>query len=510
MLERSRPPRPCASPCCTSSTILPRARSRRSRRRVRAASPRGLRCPGSPRRRGAHAAPAVASRRRPFGREVIDAYASADLVISAPGGPYFGDIYADHEALHWAYVLLGACSGARVPVRDLGRAVPTRWMNPRPPVRGSGGSRSRRARARSAEYLRELFGPQPDRVEVTIDAALGAEVDAAAARVAGHGLHAATTTSSRCRSSTTRTPAIPIPRGTPAPRRSRRAALVARSDTPPPSHMCFAAGARTARDTPYLETPAARLPDGVSHEVLSDRVPSRTQQRIFASAELVLAGRYHPRCSRCSARCPSHVSRTSTRASGSMDAAGLGHLVDADRDVTTERLVALVDEASTRHPQIRDQLPTSVRTARRTRARTADLAVGDDAAAPTAPGPARPAAAPPAHADGMAALGRDRPGAAPDPAPSTSSRSAPGRARWLAARRAPRTSASNPTKRRTRSHARLARVGQPASAPRRRPRVATATSGSISCARSKCSNTSPTTRRISRLARAPRAGGNLS
>lgn len=34
------------------------------------------------------------------------AYESCDLVVSAPGGPYFGDIYASHEIVHWFYVWL--------------------------------------------------------------------------------------------------------------------------------------------------------------------------------------------------------------------------------------------------------------------------------------------------------------------------------------------------------------------------------------------------------------------
>lgn len=39
---------------------------------------------------------------------IISAFESADMIISAPGGPYFGDIYAKHEPLHWFYVWLGA------------------------------------------------------------------------------------------------------------------------------------------------------------------------------------------------------------------------------------------------------------------------------------------------------------------------------------------------------------------------------------------------------------------
>lgn len=41
------------------------------------------------------------------GKNIVAAIRAADLVISAPGGPYFGDIYAGHEPLHWLYIWLG-------------------------------------------------------------------------------------------------------------------------------------------------------------------------------------------------------------------------------------------------------------------------------------------------------------------------------------------------------------------------------------------------------------------
>lgn len=41
-------------------------------------------------------------------RNIIIAFENADMIISAPGGPYFGDIYAGHEPVHWFYVWLGS------------------------------------------------------------------------------------------------------------------------------------------------------------------------------------------------------------------------------------------------------------------------------------------------------------------------------------------------------------------------------------------------------------------
>ncbi len=47
----------------------------------------------------------------PVTRQILDAYASADLVVSAPGGPYIGDLYAGHEPVHWLYARLGRAFG---------------------------------------------------------------------------------------------------------------------------------------------------------------------------------------------------------------------------------------------------------------------------------------------------------------------------------------------------------------------------------------------------------------
>jgi colanic acid/amylovoran biosynthesis protein len=41
-------------------------------------------------------------------KDIIEAYRTADMVVSAPGGPYFGDIYYKHELVHWFYIWLSS------------------------------------------------------------------------------------------------------------------------------------------------------------------------------------------------------------------------------------------------------------------------------------------------------------------------------------------------------------------------------------------------------------------
>ncbi|MEN8107105.1 MAG: polysaccharide pyruvyl transferase family protein [Pseudomonadota bacterium] len=39
-------------------------------------------------------------------KQIVSWYDNADIVVSAPGGPYFGDIYKGHELVHWFFVFL--------------------------------------------------------------------------------------------------------------------------------------------------------------------------------------------------------------------------------------------------------------------------------------------------------------------------------------------------------------------------------------------------------------------
>ncbi len=50
--------------------------------------------------------PVLASKNS-FVTKLFSEYRKADIVISGPGGPYFGDIYGGHEPVHWIFVFIG-------------------------------------------------------------------------------------------------------------------------------------------------------------------------------------------------------------------------------------------------------------------------------------------------------------------------------------------------------------------------------------------------------------------
>jgi polysaccharide pyruvyl transferase WcaK-like protein len=66
-----------------------------------------------------------------LGQKTIHAYETADVVVSAPGGPYFGDLYIGHEAVHWLYVWIAKLH--RVPAMLYATSAGPfhkKWANP--------------------------------------------------------------------------------------------------------------------------------------------------------------------------------------------------------------------------------------------------------------------------------------------------------------------------------------------------------------------------------------------
>ncbi len=314
----------------------------------------------------------------PVGRGVLDAYASADLVVSAPGGPYLGDIYAWHEPLHWFYIVLGWLF--RRPLflyASSAGPFEKRWMNP---ARRFVVRRFAKLAVRedvSARHLRALVGTRPLDVEVTIDTALGATVTplsldewpgpppAQAAHIV-----AVSVIDYAYRDQ-------PDPQA--AKRRHDDAVTRAVSHLAArlvDAHVVFLPQVHGRHDdAPYLRRLAAQLPAEVSREVLSDRVPSRVHQRIFAAADVVLAGRYHPAVFSVLGAVPVACIAYEHKSVGLMEAAGLGHLVMPIDTVTAESLIGLLDKVVDSAPAIREQLRT-VRPMLRERAlHTADLAI---------------------------------------------------------------------------------------------------------------------------------------
>ena len=312
---------------------------------------------------------------------VHDAYDDADLLVSAPGGPYFGDIYASHEPVHWLYVLLARGRGVpAVLYAPSAGPFERRWMRP---FRRRVFRTFRRVAVReerSASHLRDLMGTG-FAVEVTADAALQVSVaplDRAHWIVDGASLEDRTVIVASVIDWSYRDDEDP------GERRLRHDEAVVAALAP----IAGACGAHVAfvpqlhgrkRDRPYLETLASRLracvPETVTVEVVDDTLDSDEQRARFASADFVLAGRYHPAVFSVGAAVPLVCIPYEHKAAGLMEAAGVGDLSIPIDDVTEERLVALVATTFAGRDAVRLRLADGARTLHDRSARSSDIAV---------------------------------------------------------------------------------------------------------------------------------------
>lgn len=320
----------------------------------------------------------------PIGRATIQAYETADLVVSAPGGPYFGDIYRSHEPVHWFYVWLARLHDAPTALyAPSAGPFATRWMNP---------LRRRTYRCfdvltfreeQSAQNVRRLMGEDVD-VEVTADSALSERVPpirrenwpVGGGDARGRYLLVVSVIDA---------PYI----GDPDPEARRRAhddAIVGgvehvagRLDDPDRLHVVFVPQLRSRRhdDEPYLRRLADRLPATRSWEVLGHDLSSDGHRARFAAADLVLAGRYHPAVFALSAGVPVVCIAYEHKATGVMEIAGMSEFTTTLDEVDIPTLVGLLDRAMEDAGQVRTHLaevePELRRRSRRTAARCAAL-----------------------------------------------------------------------------------------------------------------------------------------
>lgn len=276
----------------------------------------------------------------PVGKQTIAAYENADLVISAPGGPYFGDIYVNHEFVHWYYVWM-----AKLHKKPVGLYATSagpfekKWANP-----------FRRMTYRcfdalyvreeiSAQHIKNLFGRRSINVSVSVDAALQVSVApsdqdqrrlivVSAINWAYKG-DANVDERRRQYDSAIVSAAITL-----AEQESARVIFV------PQLH-----GTRH-RDTPYLLTLAARLRDktgdvSIDVQVWDEDRDMMSQRALFASADFVISGRYHPAVFALSAGVPQVCIPYEHKATGVLALAGLSDVVLPIEDVTEEKLVSL-------------------------------------------------------------------------------------------------------------------------------------------------------------------------
>lgn len=269
-----------------------------------------------------------------LGKKTIHAYETADVVVSAPGGPYFGDLYIGHEAVHWLYVWIAKLH--RVPAMLYATSAGPfhkKWANPFRRYTYRCFSRLFVREEISAGHIRGLFAGRRHgvNVEVSIDSALQVAIapqerqHADAQLIVVSAIH------------------WPYPND-PSPQLRQKeydtsvieaVKIFAESR---PTHVVFVPQLYGSmhRDTPYLEALARLLPANISCEVLSDTKSSNEQRALFAAADWVIAGRYHPAVFAVSAAVPVLCIAYEHKATGVLQAAGVPDAVMSIDEVTVE------------------------------------------------------------------------------------------------------------------------------------------------------------------------------
>ena len=277
-----------------------------------------------------------------LGKKTITAYETADVVVSAPGGPYFGDLYIGHEAVHWLYVWIAKLH--RVPSMLYATSAgpfQKKWANPFRRYTYRCFSRLFVREEISAEHIRGLFVGRRRNVniEVSVDSALQvsvAPIDRLPEEdqlIVVSAIH------------------WPYPND-PSPQLRQK-----EYDTSVVEAIkIFADGRPTQvvfvpqlygsihRDTPYLEGLVRQVPTDIRCEVLSDTKSSNEQRAVFAAADWVIAGRYHPAVFAVSAAVPLLCIAYEHKATGVLQTAGVPDAVLSIEEVSVEVVRAKAQE----------------------------------------------------------------------------------------------------------------------------------------------------------------------
>lgn len=313
-----------------------------------------------------------------WGRSVVDACSSADVAVSAPGGPYLGDPYAGHEAVHWFYIWLADRFG--LPLVLYAPSVGPFERRLRNPFRRWLFGKFRSLAVREEESLNHLRGlleergPEPIR---TTDSALQRPVSALTREdyfgpdrpdLADRFLVAVSALSWSFPghrdpiAAQERYEAVVLSCLRHLHRR-RRAHLLLFPQLYGTVHS----------DVSYLKRLAARLPAEVSWEMVHPDADSDRQQAICGMADLYFASRYHPQIFAVGHGIPGVCIYYQHKALGFLRQLGLERFAFPIGDLDEEALIGALDEALEHRQALGLQILEALPALRRASARSSEL-----------------------------------------------------------------------------------------------------------------------------------------
>ena len=312
-------------------------------------------------------------------RRIIDAYEKADMIVSAPGGPYFGDIYADHEIIHWWYILLGklfkkpvflyATSAGPFNIGWLN--LIRRWLYRKFDLLVT-------REEISADYIKGLFGGDVQ-IEVTADSAIQASFSPYPRAEYFTGLRKDLANKMLVAVSLNdyKYPGSPDPQALKKAYNEAMVEILSGLSEMTGCHYLFLPQlyGSAHNDAPYLQAMGARLPDAASWEVVDPSLDSDTQRRLFAMCDLHIASRYHPAIFGHTAFVPGICIHYEHKALGFMNQLGLEEYAFDIREISAPPVLEALTKIVGNRDQIVAQLHERVPGLQKRSARTTELAV---------------------------------------------------------------------------------------------------------------------------------------
>jgi polysaccharide pyruvyl transferase WcaK-like protein len=310
-------------------------------------------------------------------RAIVEAYRAADVVITAPGGPYFGDSYVDHELVHWFYVYLARLHAIPVfqyaPSCGPFRIGPMNWIRRRA-YRWMGVLVVREEVSKN--HLQTLLGPTAS-IFVTTDAALQDVVPPASresyfggsrAYLRGRFIVAVTLQRYRFPGNVDRV-------GSQAAFEQAALECLEHIACRTPSHFLLfpqlfgVAG----NDVSFHRYMGNRLSAGISWEIVDPALDSDDQRALFGLVDFCVASRYHPQIFATSQSVPGLFIVYEHKQLGYLHQLGLDRYAFDIREPDVATMTVALNEAIDRRSELSECLRQRIKPLRERACLTTDL-----------------------------------------------------------------------------------------------------------------------------------------
>jgi colanic acid/amylovoran biosynthesis protein len=314
----------------------------------------------------------------PETRLMIKAYEEADMIMSAPGGPYIGDIYASHEPVHWFYIWLGAlhkkpmflyapsCGPFRKRLYNWFRKHIYRLFDTLC-IRED----------RSVAYLQEFLGPEAS-VNLTADSAVQEHIEPfqRGEYFSGERAHFADKFIVAVTGMQYKYPDDPDPARQRAHFNEVMIQLLCHVHQQRDCHFIFLPQlcGKVHDDTTYHRWLGEQLPVGASWEMVPHHFNSDQHRKVFGMSDLCLASRYHPQIFSTSCGVPGVFPCYEHKQFAYLKAMGLEDYAFDIRKLDADLLVFKLDEVLENRDKLSEMLLQKIPTLRERSATTTRLA----------------------------------------------------------------------------------------------------------------------------------------